>query len=286
LRYEHSLQEVSMQNLKELFFATGVIPVIKIESAERADGLAGALRAGGLRVAEITFRTKAAAGVIEKFASRHPDIVVGAGTVTTKTEVDSALSSGAKFIVSPGFNPEICAYCIEKKIPVFPGVSNPSLIEQAMSLGLTILKFFPAEVSGGTKALKAFESVYQAVTFIPTGGIQENNLNEYLTIKNVLACGGSWIVPTDLIEAGKFDAITALIQSCRRSMLGFLPLTSEMKLDNASGADADRLSSPVLELKTPSIRRTLAMLGMNEETSSSAKSAIISLGDTRIRIIE
>ncbi|SLM11985.1 Putative KHG/KDPG aldolase (Includes: 4-hydroxy-2-oxoglutarate aldolase; 2-dehydro-3-deoxy-phosphogluconate aldolase) (modular protein) [uncultured spirochete] len=275
-----------MQNLKELFFATGVIPVIKIESAERADGLAGALRAGGLRVAEITFRTKAAAGVIEKFASRHPDIVVGAGTVTTKTEVDSALSSGAKFIVSPGFNPEICAYCIEKKIPVFPGVSNPSLIEQAMSLGLTILKFFPAEVSGGTKALKAFESVYQAVTFIPTGGIQENNLNEYLTIKNVLACGGSWIVPTDLIEAGKFDAITALIQSCRRSMLGFLPLTSEMKLDNASGADADRLSSPVLELKTPSIRRTLAMLGMNEETSSSAKSAIISLGDTRIRIIE
>ncbi len=286
MRYEHSLQEVSMQNLKELFFATGVIPVIKIESAERADGLAGALRAGGLRVAEITFRTKAAAGVIEKFASRHPDIVVGAGTVTTKTEVDSALSSGAKFIVSPGFNPEICAYCIEKKIPVFPGVSNPSLIEQAMSLGLTILKFFPAEVSGGTKALKAFESVYQAVTFIPTGGIQENNLNEYLTIKNVLACGGSWIVPTDLIEAGKFDAITALIQSCRRSMLGFLPLTSEMKLDNASGADADRLSSPVLELKTPSIRRTLAMLGMNEETSSSAKSAIISLGDTRIRIIE
>jgi 2-dehydro-3-deoxyphosphogluconate aldolase/(4S)-4-hydroxy-2-oxoglutarate aldolase len=286
LRYEHSLQEVSMQNLKELFFATGVIPVIKIESAERADGLAGALRAGDLRVAEITFRTKAAAGVIEKFASRHPDIVVGAGTVTTKTEVDSALSSGAKFIVSPGFNPEICAYCIEKKIPVFPGVSNPSLIEQAMSLGLTILKFFPAEVSGGTKALKAFESVYQAVTFIPTGGIQENNLNEYLTIKNVLACGGSWIVPTDLIEAGKFDAITALIQSCRRSMLGFLPLTSEMKLDNASGADADRLSSPVLELKTPSIRRTLAMLGMNEETSSSAKSAIISLGDTRIRIIE
>jgi len=196
------------------------------------------------------------------------------------------LSSGAKFIVSPGFNPEICAYCIEKKIPVFPGVSNPSLIEQAMSLGLTILKFFPAEVSGGTKALKAFESVYQAVTFIPTGGIQENNLNEYLTIKNVLACGGSWIVPTDLIEAGKFDAITALIQSCRRSMLGFLPLTSEMKLDNASGADADRLSSPVLELKTPSIRRTLAMLGMNEETRSSAKSAIISLGDTRIRIIE
>jgi len=286
LRYEHSLQEVSMKNLKELFFATGVIPVIKIESAERADGLAGTLRAGGLRVAEITFRTKAAAGVIEKFASRHPDIVVGAGTVTTKTEVDSALSSGAKFIVSPGFNPEICAYCIEKKIPVFPGVSNPSLIEQAMSLGLTILKFFPAEVSGGTKALKAFESVYQAVTFIPTGGIQENNLNEYLTIKNVLACGGSWIVPTDLIEAGKFDAITALIQSCRRSMLGFLPLTSEMKLDNASGADADRLSSPVLELKTPSIRRTLAMLGMNEETRSSAKSAIISLGDTRIRIIE
>ncbi|MCE1206971.1 MAG: keto-hydroxyglutarate-aldolase/keto-deoxy-phosphogluconate aldolase, partial [Spirochaetia bacterium] len=135
-----------MRNMKELFYASGIIPVIKIDSSERADRLAAALENGGLQVAEITFRTQAAAKSIEVFAKHHPGITVGAGTVTTKLEVDTAINAGAQFIVSPGFNPEICAYCIEKKIPVFPGVSNPSLIEQAMSLGLTELKFFPAEV--------------------------------------------------------------------------------------------------------------------------------------------
>ncbi len=219
-----------MKDLKELFYEAGLVPVIKIESVKMADGLANALCAGGLSVAEITFRTKAAPQVIEKIASFRKDITVGAGTVTTKEEVNAALSAGAQFIVSPGFNPSICEYCLERGVPVFPGVNNPSLIEQAMSMGLTTLKFFPAEVSGGVKALNALKSVYQQVSFIPTGGIQEDNIQEYLALKNVLACGGSWIVSTELIEAGKFDEIERLIKSARRTMMGFLPIAGETKV--------------------------------------------------------
>ncbi|MFZ5860283.1 MAG: bifunctional 4-hydroxy-2-oxoglutarate aldolase/2-dehydro-3-deoxy-phosphogluconate aldolase [Spirochaetota bacterium] len=251
-----------MKDLKALFYSTGIIPVIKIESLDKADGLAQALRSSGIHVAEITFRTKTAPGVIERFASRHSDILVGAGTVTTKEEVDSALSAGAAFVVSPGFNPVICSYCIEKGVPVFPGVNNPSLIEQAIAMGLSVLKFFPAEVSGGVKALKAFESVYSSVSFIPTGGIQENNINEYLALKNVLACGGSWIVPTDLIEAGKFEAIEGLIGSARRTMLGFLPLQHGDRGLNREKADARARigDGAAIEVKTTSLRRSLAML--------------------------
>lgn len=267
-----------MRNIKELFYASGIIPVIKIDAAEKADALAVALKAGGLQVAEITFRTQAAAKCIEHFAKHHPDIMVGAGTVTTKAEVDIAINAGAQFIVSPGFNPEICAYCLQKDIPVFPGVNNPSLIEQAISMGLTELKFFPAEVSGGTKALKAFESVYPAVSFIPTGGIQENNLNDYLVLKNVLACGGSWIVPTELIQAGKFDMITALITSSRRAMMGFLPHVPASESHNDQEA--------VLEVKTPSLKRTLAMLNLTSIYNSKEKYKNIALGDTIIRITE
>ncbi|MCX8012785.1 MAG: bifunctional 4-hydroxy-2-oxoglutarate aldolase/2-dehydro-3-deoxy-phosphogluconate aldolase, partial [Rectinema sp.] len=215
-----------MTDFRTLFYESAIIPVIKIESPEKTDGLAGALRAGGLHIAEVTFRTKAAPAVIERFARHHGDIVVGAGTVTSKADVDAALSAGASFIVSPGFNPVICEYCLEKGVPIFPGVNTPSLIEQAMGMGLSILKFFPAEVSGGTKALKAFESVYPQVSFIPTGGIQEANINEYLGCKNVIACGGSWIVPTDAIEAGRFEEIEGLIRSCRRTIMGFLPLSA------------------------------------------------------------
>jgi 2-dehydro-3-deoxyphosphogluconate aldolase/(4S)-4-hydroxy-2-oxoglutarate aldolase len=260
-----------MKDLKALFYSTGIIPVIKIESLDKADGLAQALRSSGIHVAEITFRTKTAPGVIERFASRHSDILVGAGTVTTKEEVDSALSAGAAFVVSPGFNPVICSYCIEKGVPVFPGVNNPSLIEQAIAMGLSVLKFFPAEVSGGVRALKAFESVYSSVSFIPTGGIQENNINEYLALKNVLACGGSWIVPTDLIEAGKFEAIEGLIGSARRTMLGFLPLQHGDR--GRSGRSGDRGlnrekadagarigDGAAIEVKTTSLRRSLAIL--------------------------
>jgi 2-dehydro-3-deoxyphosphogluconate aldolase/(4S)-4-hydroxy-2-oxoglutarate aldolase len=251
-----------MKDLKELFYESGLIPVIKIESARMTDGLVNALRAGGLSVAEITFRTRAAPQVIEKIASSYKDLSVGAGTVTTKEEVDAALSAGAQFIVSPGFNPSICEYCQARGVPVFPGVNNPSLVEHAMSMGLTTLKFFPAEVSGGVKALNALKSVYQQVSFIPTGGIQENNIQEYLALKNVLACGGTWVVATERIEAGKFDEIERLIKAARRTMMGFLPvvlgdggLGTSTKLPE--GVKRDR---GFIEVRTPSLKRTLAML--------------------------
>lgn len=251
-----------MKDLKELFYEAGLVPVIKIESVKMADGLANALCAGGLSVAEITFRTKAAPQVIEKIASFHKDITVGAGTVTTKEEVNAALSAGAQFIVSPSFNPSICEYCLERGVPVFPGVNNPSLIEQAMSMGLTTLKFFPAEVSGGVKALNALKSVYQQVSFIPTGGIQEDNIQEYLTLKNVLACGGSWIVSTELIEAGKFDEIERLIKSARRTMMGFLPIARGDEGSRASSGSSGEVKRDrgFIEVRTPSLKRTLAML--------------------------
>lgn len=242
-----------MIDFKTLFYEMAIIPVIKIESPDKADGLANALRAGGLCIAEITFRTRAAPAVIQHIAIHHPDIVVGAGTVTSREDVDAALDAGAAFIVSPGFNPAICEYCLKKGAPVFPGVNTPSLIEQAMGLGLSILKFFPAEVSGGTKALKAFESVYPQVSFIPTGGVQESNINEYLACRNVVACGGSWIVPTELIEAGKFEGIEALVRSARRTVMGFLPLAV------SAGVSAPGQFAAV-EVRTPSLARTLAML--------------------------
>lgn len=240
-----------MKDLQELFYAAGLVPVIKIDSVQMADGLAGALCAGGIPVAEITFRTKAASQVIERMASSGKAITVGAGTVTTKEEVDAALSAGAQFIVSPGFNPSVCEYCLAKDVPIVPGVNNPSLIEQAMSLGLKVLKFFPAEVSGGVKALNAVKSVYQQILFMPTGGIQENNIRDYMALKNVLACGGSWIVAPELIEAGKFDEIERLVKSARRTMMGFLPVV---------GSGARGGSEGCVEVQTPSVKRTLAML--------------------------
>lgn len=242
-----------MIDFKTLFYETAIIPVIKIESPDKADGLANALRAGGLHIAEVTFRTRAAPAVIHHIAAHHADIVVGAGTVTSCEEVDAALDAGAAFIVSPGFNPVIVEYCLRKDVPVFPGVNTPSLIEQAMGMGLSILKFFPAEVSGGTKALKAFESVYPQISFIPTGGVQESNINEYLACKNVVACGGSWIVPTELIEAGRFGEIEALVRSARRTVMGFLPLACP-----AAGSASKECAA--LEIRTPSLPRTLAML--------------------------
>jgi 2-dehydro-3-deoxyphosphogluconate aldolase/(4S)-4-hydroxy-2-oxoglutarate aldolase len=268
-----------MQNLSDLFFETGVIPVIKIQSADRAEALADTLVAGHVRVAEITFRTKSAAEAIERMVSHRDDIVVGAGTVTTKAEVDASLAAGAKFIVSPGFNPDIVRYCQDKGVPVFPGVNNPSLIEQAAALGLTTLKFFPAEISGGVKALKTFESVYSGISFMPTGGIQENNIAEYLALSNVTACGGSWIVPTDKIEAGDFDTVSVLLKSCMKAILGFqfqkviLPENGDNGLGALAAALRDSagfdgfgiLSSggkekAVLSIKTNSVRRAAAFL--------------------------
>ena len=186
-----------------------IIPVIKIENAEDALPLTDALAAGGLPLAEVTFRTDAAEAAIKTISDNRPDILTGAGTVLNVENVKKAVGAGARFIVAPGFNPTVVDYCISQNIPVVPGINNPSQAEWAMERGLEVLKFFPAELSGGVKMLKALGSVYN-ISFIPTGGVNINNLNDYLSYERVLAVGGTWMVKADLISEGSFDKITQL----------------------------------------------------------------------------
>ena len=197
----------------------GIVPVIKIDDAEKAVPLAKALVAGGIPCAEVTFRTAQAADAIARInaelcSGEAPEILLGAGTVLTLEQVDKAIAAGAKFIVTPGFNPKIVAYCIEKGIPVTPGCSNPSDMELALEMGLEVVKFFPAEQSGGLEYIKAVSGPYPSLRFIPTGGINAQNIVKYIAFEKIVACGGSWMVSADLIENGEFDKITAL---CREA---------------------------------------------------------------------
>lgn len=199
-----------MENLIKKISDTGIIPVVKINDANNAVKLAAALRNGGINCAEITFRTDAAEEAIHLIADKFPDMLIAAGTVLCAEQADKAIAAGASFIVSPGFNPDTVKHCLNKKYPVIPGVCTPSEVESAASLGLSYLKFFPAEAAGGVKMLKAMAAPYSGIRFMPTGGINTSNVNEYLKIKTVFACGGSWMVPTDLIDSGKFDEIEKL----------------------------------------------------------------------------
>jgi 2-dehydro-3-deoxyphosphogluconate aldolase/(4S)-4-hydroxy-2-oxoglutarate aldolase len=189
-----------------------LVPVVKIEKAGDALALGQALVAGGLPLAEITFRTDAAEESIRILSDQLPDMLVGAGTVLTIDNVKKAITAGAKFMVAPGFNPKVVDYCLEHNIPVVPGVNSPTDIEMGLERGLEVLKFFPAEASGGLKLLKAMAEPYGGVKFMPTGGINTANLLEYLAFKRVLACGGTWIAKTELISAGRFDEITRITQ--------------------------------------------------------------------------
>jgi 2-dehydro-3-deoxyphosphogluconate aldolase / (4S)-4-hydroxy-2-oxoglutarate aldolase len=192
-----------------------IVPVIKLQTPDSAVPLAKALIDGGINVAEVTFRTNAAAVSIKRIRKEFPKMLVGAGTVLTIENAKKAEDAGAAFIVAPGFNPTIVNYCIGRNIPVVPGINSPSQIEQAMELGLNVLKFFPAELSGGIKMLKTFGTVYN-VNFMPTGGLNEANFVDYLSLPNVIACGGSWMVKTDLIKSGNFDEITHLSSGVRK----------------------------------------------------------------------
>ncbi|MBQ6846970.1 MAG: bifunctional 4-hydroxy-2-oxoglutarate aldolase/2-dehydro-3-deoxy-phosphogluconate aldolase, partial [Oscillospiraceae bacterium] len=169
--------------------AYGVVPVVKIDNVEDALPLGKALIDGGLPVAEVTFRTAAAEEAIRAMADAYPEMLIGAGTVLTTEQVDKAVAAGAKFIVSPGLNPKVVSYCVEKNIPITPGCSNPSDIEAAIELGLDVVKFFPAEACGGLAAIKAMSAPYGAIKFMPTGGISEKNINDYLSFGKILACG-------------------------------------------------------------------------------------------------
>lgn len=186
-----------------------IVPVVKIERAEDAVPLGEALLAGGLPVAEITFRTDAAEEAIRALSERLPELLVGAGTVLKILQVQRAWDAGARFIVSPGFNPRVVDYCVENGYPVTPGVNSPTQIEMALERDLSIVKFFPAEASGGLDMLKAMSGPYGNIKFIPTGGISTDNVAAYLRNDRVFACGGTWMVKSDLISAGRFDEITS-----------------------------------------------------------------------------
>lgn len=199
-----------MRTMEEQFREALVVPVVVLNDAKDAEPLAEALVEGGLPCAEVTFRTEAAEESIRRMAAKYPEMLVGAGTVLTIEQVERAVNAGAKFIVSPGFDPEIVDYCIEKEIPVFPGCITPSEVAQAVKRGLKVVKFFPAEQFGGVATIKAMAAPYGMVKFMPTGGINAKNLKDYLSCDKILCCGGSWMVKGDLIKAGEFDKIREL----------------------------------------------------------------------------
>ena len=199
----------------------GFVPLLVLEDAEDAVPFARALAAGGVPVAEVTFRTDAAAEVIRRIAQEVPQVLVGAGTVHTVQQAQQAQQAGAKFIVTPGFNPEVIRWCQENGIDVVPGTVSPADLEQALQFGLSLCKFFPAEAYGGVKTLKALAGPYAGLQFMPTGGVSEANLNEYLALPNVAAVGGSFMAPDKLVKAKAWDEITALCSKIVLAHLGF-----------------------------------------------------------------
>lgn len=210
-----------MNPILEQFQKLGIIPVVVIDDAKDAVPLAKALCEGGLPVAEVTFRTDAAEEAIRLMSEAYPEMLVGAGTVLTTEQVDRAVAAGSKFIVSPGLNPKVVKYCQEKNVPITPGTARPTDIEMALELGLDVVKFFPAEQNGGLAMIKAMAAPYTKVKFMPTGGINAKNLKSYLDFDKIIACGGSWMVPKDLVAAGDFEAIKNLTREAVNTMLGF-----------------------------------------------------------------
>lgn len=208
-------------NVLEKLQINGILPVVVINDAKQAEDLASAVIEGGLNCLEITFRTEAAPKAIRRIKNKYPNLVIGAGTVLNEEQLNLALSVGADFIVSPAVNTELIAYCVQHDITIYPGCSTPTDIANSLNLGLKTLKFYPCELSGGLKALKSFAATYPDVKFIPTGGINANNVADYLAASNVVACGGSWLVPTDLIDKQDFSQITTLVKEAIKAMFGF-----------------------------------------------------------------
>ena len=206
--------------IKELY-RIGIVPVVALEDAADALPLGAALKKGGVSAIEVTFRTAAAADAIRLLSREMPELLVGAGTVITKAQADAAIEAGAKFIVSPGFQPELVSYVLSKGVPMCPGTATPGEMEQAMALGLSAVKFFPAEQNGGAPMLKALSAPYRDLLFMPTGGVKLENLRNYLALDQVFACGGTWLATKDDIKAKAFDKITARTREAVKTMLNF-----------------------------------------------------------------
>lgn len=226
-----------MEQILKMVSNIGIIPVIAIEDAAKAVPLAKALTAGGLPAAEVTFRTAAGEEAIRQIARSCPEALVGAGTVLNLDQCDRALAAGARFIVSPGYNEALVNHCIEKNVPVFPGCVNASDMTRAVNAGLKVVKFFPAEQSGGVAFLKALAPVLP-LRFMPTGGVNTKNLMDYLSFDRIAACGGTWMVKKELIEGEKWDEITAICKDAVKTMLGFE--LRHVGVNCASEAEAER----------------------------------------------
>ncbi|AFG37909.1 bifunctional 4-hydroxy-2-oxoglutarate aldolase/2-dehydro-3-deoxy-phosphogluconate aldolase [Spirochaeta africana] len=196
----------------ERIVASGIVPVIKIDSPEKVLGLGRALQAGGLAVAEITFRTDSAAASIQRMAAELPETLVGAGTVINRSQAEQAVAAGASFIVSPGYTDEVVEYCQEQNVLVIPGINTPTGVQYGISRGIQLFKLFPAEISGGVRMLDALRGPFPQASFLPTGGINMDNVADYIRRPNVVAVGGSWMVPPDLVAIEDWDSITRLSQ--------------------------------------------------------------------------
>ena len=222
----------------EEFGNVGIVPVIKLDKVENAEKLAKALRDGGINCAEVTFRAKGADEVIRRMTKAYPDMFVGAGTVLTCEQADAAYAAGAKFCVAPGLNPKVVKHCLDSGIPFAPGLSSASEIEQALELGLDFVKFFPAEQAGGLQYIKAVCGPYTTMRFMPTGGINPDNLNTYLSYNKIVCCGGSWIVPSKLLDEENWEDITALCKEAIAKMLDFKVVHVGINCKDAAEAES------------------------------------------------
>lgn len=216
----------------------GIVPVVVLEDAEKAVSVAKALQAGGINCAEVTFRTAAAEQSIKNIAAGCPDMLLGAGTVLSVEQVDRAVAAGAKFIVTPGYNPKVVNYCVSENIPVVPGCMDTNAIEMALEAGLDTVKFFPAEAAGGLKMMKALAGPYVNLKFIPTGGINKENLNDYLAFNKIIACGGSWMVKGDLVKNDRYDEIERITREAVEGMLNFRVVHVGINNDSEEDAEA------------------------------------------------
>ena len=243
-------------NIMQEISNIGIIPVIKINDASKAVGLAKARIDGGLPAAEVTFRTDAAEEAIRSIVKAYPDMIVGAGTVLTIDQAQRALNAGAKFIVSPGFNPKVVSWCLENGVTPLPGCTTPSEIEQALELGLKVVKFFPAEQSGGLAKIKAMSAPYGNVKFMPTGGVNLDNVNDYLRCNKIVACGGSFMVKESYIDSENWAEITKLTKQSVDIMLNLA--VGHIGINNENEEEAKKTAQMLSMLMGKDVERESA----------------------------